>query len=54
MVGFFGMFGKNQAEAEDKDLEIRDTLKGKYRIFQELLAENNRVLALMSEMEERL
>ena len=53
MVDFLQRFGK-RGKDEQEGAKIKDALRTKYFTFQKLLAENNRVLTLMSEMEEKL
>ena len=54
MISFIRNLGKKVEKTEIKGVKIKDTLQNKYFTFQKLLAENNRVLTLMSEMEEKL
>ncbi|MEK6775624.1 MAG: PEP/pyruvate-binding domain-containing protein [bacterium] len=53
MRNFLKLFKKTPHAAE-QDIRVKDTLKNTYLLFQDLLAENNHVLKLMADMEEKL
>jgi len=52
MLNFFGLFRRLTKEPSSGGL--RDALKQKYLSFEALLRENNRILSLMADMEEKL
>src|SRR3990172_9203487 len=53
MREFFRIFKKSSKETR-QNYALIDILKNKYLTFQELLAENNNILMLMADMEEKL
>ncbi len=54
MANFLRIFEKKKTQGQQEGVIIKDALRNKYFTFQSLLAENNRVLTLMAEMEARL
>lgn len=52
-MDFFNLFKKKPKEKR-QNADLRDILRNRYLSFQSLLAENNRVLTLMADMEEKL
>lgn len=54
MSGFLRFFKRKSKETPKKEINLKGTLKDKYLDFQSLLGENNRVLMLMADMEEKL
>src|SRR4030067_2825165 len=53
MMGFLNIFKKTPKEKRQNE-DLREILRNRYISFQSLLAENNRVLTLMADMEEKL